>query len=52
MARSANAHFRQTDMKNEADAIIYGQHKLRRPKAGQPLAVCVIIGILVYYIIK
>ena len=43
MARSAEAHFRQTDMKSEADTIIYGHNKLRRPKAGQPLAVCTII---------
>ena len=43
MARSAEAHFRQTDMKSEADTIIYGHNKLRRPKAGQPLAVCNII---------
>lgn len=39
MARSADAHFRNKDMKAEADEVIYGKNKMRRAKAGQPLEV-------------
>ena len=38
-ARSADAHFRQMSAKMEADEVISGKSKHRRPKAGQPIGV-------------